>query len=696
MRVAWRPSLRVSDNPRPAASGRLGFRVRRRLTAIVAVAASAAAGLTGLVGTATPAQAANPHPVVSGWMPYWAIDAATSDVNSNFDVFTDGSLFWFNAASPTSITAKASTAALTSAIATLKSRHVKAILTVTDGMGAAVTGAMFADPTQRAAHVAALMFIVNTYGADGLDLDYEGIGSNATTSAQDRVGYPALLAALAAQLHAEGKTLAVSLSAKLAEPGATFGQQAYDYVAIGRIVDQAKIMTYDQHYSGGGPGAIAGMAWADSVISFAASAITPSKVYIGIPLYGYDWGTPGTRATGVTYQAAQNLMAQYGATRLWDPTDDAPYFSYTDASGVPHSVWYNDAQSLQARLPLVGKYGLGGISFWSLGAEDPGIWPVLQGFTYGSNPFGFADSVRSAPGGAQITGWAIDPNSSNPIAVAIYADGHLMGSVSSGIFRPDVANEYGFFGTSHGFQVTIPLPPGVHRLCAFGMNVGAGNANTALGCGNATALSGNPFGSLDAVAPVPGGLSLYGWDIDPDTASSLATHVYVDGHLATILTANQGRSDVAAQHGAYGAAHGYSAVLKTTAGVHTVCTYAINVGFGNDNTKLGCKSVTVLSGSPFGHLEAVLPSGAMWGWAIDPDTSASIAVDIYVDGKLAQEVAANSPRPDVASVYGAYGVAHGFAWIAALPAGKHTVCAYGINSGPGANNSLGCKSVTSP
>ena len=655
------------------------------------------AGLTSIVGAAGPAAAANPHPVVSGYMPYWSVDAAGAAIAANYDVVTDGALFWFNVTSPTTIVPKASTTALTAAIAALKAKHVKAILTVTDGMGPDVTGAMMADPNLRAQHVAALMAIVNTYGADGLDLDYEGIGSNATTAAQDRAGYPALLGALAAQLHAQGKTLAISLSAKTGEPGLTNGQKAYDYVAIGKVVDQAKIMTYDQHWSGGAPGPIAGMAWTDSVISFAAKSMPASKVFMGIPVYGYDWGAPGTSATAVTYQGALNLMAKYNVKRQWNATDDAPYFTYTDSAGVAHTVYYNDAQSVQAKLPLVGKYGLGGVAFWSLGAEDPAIWSVMQGFTYGSNPFGNTDYVRSAPGGVQIAGWSIDPNTSDPIAVAIYADGHLMGNVPANLARADVANVYGYFGDAHGFSVVIPLPPGNHTLCAFGLNTGVGDANTKLGCASAPALSGNPFGHLEDVSSVPGGFSVRGWDIDPDTAGPVSTHLYVDGKLAAIISATQSRPDVAAHYGAYGPAHGYLATVATTAGKHTVCAYAINVGFGSTNPALGCKTVTVMAGNPIGHLDVVQPNGAMWGWAIDPDTTKPISVDVYVDGKMATRLAASQIRADVAGVYPAYGAAHGFSTVLSLSAGKHTVCAYGLNQASGTTNpQLGCQVVTAP
>ena len=52
---------------------------------------------------------------------------------------------------------------------------------------------------------------------------------------------------------------------------------------------------------------------------------------------------------------------------------------------------------------------------------------------------------------------------------------------------------------------------------------------------------------------------------------------------------------------------------------------------------------------------------------------------------------ADSSRPDIGDALPDYGKNHGF--IGTLPGttGTHTVCAYAINKGPGANTLLGCK-----
>jgi hypothetical protein len=98
--------------------------------------------------------------------------------------------------------------------------------------------------------------------------------------------------------------------------------------------------------------------------------------------------------------------------------------------------------------------------------------------------------------------------------------------------------------------------------------------------------------------------------------------------------------------------------------------------------------------TPFGGVNTpVTKPGAaeIWGWSIDPDTTAPIDVTLTVDGANPTQTLASVSRPDVAAMYPAYGALHGFDVTLALPVGVHVVCAYGDNVIGGAGNTaLGC------
>jgi hypothetical protein len=309
--------------------------------------------------------------------------------------------------------------------------------------------------------------------------------------------------------------------------------------------------------------------------------------------------------------------------------------------------------------------------------------------TVTGRPVGSLDSVAVAPGAVTVGGWVSVPYDLEAKAV-ISVDGVVAAQLDTSVSRPDVEAAIPSAGPTTGFNGKVPVSGGTHRICL----TAGGAALDAVACRTVTLPSGPPFGSLDSVTAVPGGVRVGGWAIDPDTSVPIAVHVYV-GSVGKALTADGSRPDVGAAFPGYGNLHGYSANLAAAPGPVTVCAYGINTGIGS-NVQLGCRTVTVLAGQPFGSLDSVTRSGGtirVAGWAIDPDTSASIPVHLYV-GSVVSATTAGSTRSDVGAAYPGYGAAHGFDASVADPGGPVTVCAYAINSaGAGSNPLLGCRSL---
>jgi uncharacterized protein YkwD len=310
-----------------------------------------------------------------------------------------------------------------------------------------------------------------------------------------------------------------------------------------------------------------------------------------------------------------------------------------------------------------------------------------------ASPFGSLDSIQRVPGGLQLSGWAADWDSSSPISAAAYVDGNGYWLGSAAGSRPDIAAAFPAYGGSHGYGGVVPAGPGLHQVCVYGINVGAG-ANNAVGC-RTVYVDASPFGSLDGVQRVPGGLQLSGWAADPDSSSPIATVAYVDGSGYWLGSATGSRPDIAAAFPAYGGNHAYGGVVPSGPGLHQVCVYGINAGPGANNA-VGCR-VILVDASPFGSLDAVqpVPGGLqVTGWTIDPDSASPITVHVYVDGIGFVIGAANANRPDVGAAFPDYGPSHGYQATLSVGHGTHTVCAYGINVGAGNNNGLGCQTVT--
>lgn len=203
-----------------------------------------------------------------------------------------------------------------------------------------------------------------------------------------------------------------------------------------------------------------------------------------------------------------------------------------------------------------------------------------------------------------------------------------------------------------------------------------------------------PQGALDSLTTGLESVSVNGWAFDRDLPAPIGVHVYVD-KTGYPLTADRSRPDVGAAYPSKGNNHGFQGTVPASPGVHEVCVYAIGLR-GNGNTTLGCRTVTIASASPVGAVDSVVaaPGGVrVNGWALDPESTASIAVHAYVDG-VGYPLRASGQRPDIGRAYPANGAAHGFTADLPASAGARSVCFFAINQGAGGNSNLGCKTVT--
>ena len=318
------------------------------------------------------------------------------------------------------------------------------------------------------------------------------------------------------------------------------------------------------------------------------------------------------------------------------------------------------------------------------------------GSTQGGDPFGNIELIESIPGVFRVKGWAIDPNTTSPIEVHVYAGANGYPAVAN-LDRPDVALAYPASGSKHGFDVKVPAVAGSTNVCIYAINSGPGT-NVLLGCATRSGLTGSPFGSFESASSGQGGVTVSGWAIDPDLAGPTEVHVYV-GAAGKALRADVSRSDVGKAYPAYGSRHGFRATIAASPGTYQVCAYAINVGAGA-TSNLGCRSVTVVGPvdagrAPLGNFEALSVSGNVataTGWALDPDTGGAIKVQLNVAGAVTEYVA-DKARPDVAAAYPQQGANHGFVGSVTLPSGQSQVCAFAINSGAGGNTALGCRTA---
>jgi spore germination protein YaaH len=329
---------------------------------------------------------------VSGWAPYWQTDSALASFSDNRAVFSNISLFAYQATAADAISAFDGLGADVPGAYHTAARAAGVALTasIIDGTAANVMAGILADPTSRQLHVDTIVAFARNGDFDGIDLDYENFAFNdgRDTWEVTRPNWVAFVTELASALHGDGKTLTVSVPSSGDYP-------VYDYEAMGKVVDTIRIMAYDYSTSEAGP--IAPIDWVGDVVSSAKKLVPARKLVLGVPAYGYDWpisiiGTcPGGEddqpsKRNVSTKSAAALAAEKGTVPTWSASNAEVSFVYSDqltgvdpagaavSCTVRHVVWYADARAVHARAYLAERQGLAGIAIWSLGSDDALVW----------------------------------------------------------------------------------------------------------------------------------------------------------------------------------------------------------------------------------------------------------------------------------------------------------------------------------
>jgi len=220
-----------------------------------------------------------------------------------------------------------------------------------------------------------LLDAMHTKKYAGLDVDFEFV------LPADRAAYTEFLAKCADKMHENGFFISCAIPAKDAESTTDPLTGAYDYAAIGAIVDNVTLMTYDWGYATSRPMAVAPINKVESVIKFAVSQMESVKILMGIPNYGYDWPTPVSaanpgKAIGIT--TAVDTARKHNQAIQFDTTSQTPFFEYYTDAKKRHEVWFEDARSVKAKLELAHKYNLAGFSYWLVNRFWPQNWLVLN------------------------------------------------------------------------------------------------------------------------------------------------------------------------------------------------------------------------------------------------------------------------------------------------------------------------------
>lgn len=208
-----------------------------------------------------------------------------------------------------------------------------------------------------------LLAAVQAKNFGGVDIDFEYIRP------EDRIPFADFVADVRNFLSPYGYHVSVALAPKTSDTQAGLLYEGKDYGLLGEAADSVLLMTYEWGYTYGPPMAVAPLNKVRQVVEYAITRITPSKIDLGIPNYGYDWTLPFvqgmSRATTVSNQEAVRIAIEAGVPIQFDEVAMSPFFRY-EKNGQQHEVWFEDVRSYQAKFSLLPEYGLRGMGYWQI------------------------------------------------------------------------------------------------------------------------------------------------------------------------------------------------------------------------------------------------------------------------------------------------------------------------------------------
>lgn len=221
-----------------------------------------------------------------------------------------------------------------------------------------------------------LVALAAAHDYDGLSIDFEA------GPASDRAALSTFVEELAARLHADGRRLTVAASPKVRETFTHPRSGIFDYDRLSRAADWVFVMAWGLHWATSVPGPQDDATWVRGIADYVATMPLRQKFVYGTNLYAMDWPNGGGAANPATAWQYGDLvpsLPQRGASIVLDPAADNLHATYVDAAGVPHDVWYPDAETTGRRIRLARERGIGAVGFWRLGFEDQRLWddPLL-------------------------------------------------------------------------------------------------------------------------------------------------------------------------------------------------------------------------------------------------------------------------------------------------------------------------------
>lgn len=232
--------------------------------------------------------------------------------------------------------------------------------------------------------------ILKKYEMDGINLDLEYFTDSNFPTVRHMTNF---LQYLSTALKNENPKYLLSLDVNAT---VVLSDKAYDLVKMGELTDQIIVMAYDYKTPSSlfaGPvapidGEINEHSIRESINSM-VGRVPIDKIILAVPFYGYEWETinrihkssvvPNSGALATYKRVKELLENRDNVVKHWDEKSKSPWLVY-DQSGAIKQIYYEDKESIKAKMEFIKNQNLGGVAVWALGYEGrySEIWDVIK------------------------------------------------------------------------------------------------------------------------------------------------------------------------------------------------------------------------------------------------------------------------------------------------------------------------------
>ncbi|MCH5257879.1 MAG: SH3 domain-containing protein [Lachnospiraceae bacterium] len=222
--------------------------------------------------------------------------------------------------------------------------------------------------TTRTAIIDNLINAAETYGLDGLNIDFEDIGVDTGEA------FIEFIRELSIPCREKGIVLSVDNYVPMGY------NDYYRRDEQGLVADYVIIMGYDEHHGNSAEaGSVASINFVENGIANTIAEVPAQKVINAIPFYTRIWETNGTTVSSqvVGMEMADEYVANHSIEIRWDEETCQNYGEYQSGNSL-YQVWLEDDESIRVKLNVMDNYKIAGVAEWRLGLEKPSVWTAIE------------------------------------------------------------------------------------------------------------------------------------------------------------------------------------------------------------------------------------------------------------------------------------------------------------------------------